>query len=279
MGACSSPLGVRPSMWRRRDGGTPSRRHGVQQVGGARPVGAAAKRLARNVKGVCGVNQGNLFRAARELFDQGNHRQALVICRAALSREPDDVSTQLLLARSLLALRHDDEAQLELALVLRDHPRVGEAYELLAELAIRRDELYAAEIFLAEALRLGSGAHAADLFEVARALRRRGGNVSGRKRTQVAAPASAAARSPATSAPAGATFTSAAPARSHSRPLGELLVAAGAITRAQLFEALVVAEGARERIGDVVVRLGFSARPRVEHVAASRGQPSAQPRA
>src|SRR5690606_9649059 len=69
---------------------------------------------------------------------------------------------RLLRARALLALRNDHEAQLELAECCRRDPRCAEAYRLLGELGVRRDEPESAAVFLREALRLDPRDEAAE---------------------------------------------------------------------------------------------------------------------
>ena len=90
----------------------------------------------------------NVVRAATELFRQRNFAQVVTTCRADLGARPDDVRVRILLARALMALRRDGEAQSEVSAALRHDPTCAEAYQLLGELAFRRDELRAAEIFL-----------------------------------------------------------------------------------------------------------------------------------
>lgn len=130
-----------------------------------------------------------MIEAAAELMAARHFSQAVAACRAELQVDPDDVDLRLLLARALMALRRDGEAQIEVAAALRARPRCPEAYGLLGELAFRRDELRASEIFLREALRLSPGdAFASELLTLVRS------------RIQ---PAAAAAKLPAASAAAG----------------------------------------------------------------------------
>jgi tetratricopeptide (TPR) repeat protein len=142
------------------------------------------------------VDGPSVVHAASEIFRQRNFSQAVAACREALHEHPDDVDLRLLLGRSLMALRRDAEAQLEVAYCLKLRPRCPEAYQLLGELAFRRDELNAAEIFFREALRLqGRDVHTQVLLDVVHSLR-----LQSKTRTR---PAAAAAKLPAASAAAG----------------------------------------------------------------------------
>ncbi len=134
--------------------------------------------------------------AATEIFRQRNFSQVVAACREALATIPEDVELRLLLGRALMALRRDAEAQIEVAHCLKLRPRCPEAYQLLGELAFRRDELNAAEIFFREALRLqGRDTHTQVLLDVVHSLR-----FSNQSKNR---PAAAAAKLPAASAAAG----------------------------------------------------------------------------
>ncbi len=95
-----------------------------------------------------------VMRAALELFHNRNYPSVVAVCEAALDEDPGDLPMRLLLSRALLALRRDAEAQEGLSEALRREPRCAEAYRLLAQMAMRRDELKSAEIFAREAMRL-----------------------------------------------------------------------------------------------------------------------------
>jgi len=145
-----------------------------------------------------------VLEGASELFRQRNFAQVVNTCRAELATQPDDVDLRILLARALMALRRDAEAQAEVSQCLRLRPRCPEAYQLLGELAFRRDELRAAEIFLREALRLNAeDAHSKVLLDIIQAMTK---------------PAAAAAKLPAATAAAGPSSASSpsAPPSSHS---------------------------------------------------------------
>ena len=238
-----------------------------------------------------------VLEGASELFRQRNFAQVVTTCRAELASRPDDVDLRILLARALMALRRDAEAQAEVSQCLRLRPRCPEAYQLLGELAFRRDELRAAEIFLREALRLNAeDAHSKVLLDIIQAMTK---------------PAAAAAKLPAASAAAGPSSSQAegsspaklpenaqaAPvavppeaARKVRRPdtgdrtrlvidnegsivvrigggFGEYLVHAHVITRAQLFSALHLHYRERCRVGEAVVRLGICSEETVEEHA------------
>jgi hypothetical protein len=94
---------------------------------------------------------------AREMVRARDLEAAVTTCRAALGRSPLDADARLLLAEALLGLGRDAEAKGEVALALRQRPRCPIAYRLLAELALRRDERRAAEVFLRESLREAPG--------------------------------------------------------------------------------------------------------------------------
>ena len=112
-----------------------------------------------------------VLRAALELFHNRNFSGVVAVCQGALTDDSENVHLRMLLARALLALRLDADAQQELSECLRYAPRNADAYRLLGELALRNDELKSAEIFVRESLRL-EPAHteAADLLEIIRSL-------------------------------------------------------------------------------------------------------------
>ncbi len=236
-----------------------------------------------------------VLEGASELYRQRNFAQVVTTCRAELAAAPDDVDLRILLARALMALRRDSEAQAEVSQCLRLRPRCPEAYQLLGELAFRRDELRAAEIFLREALRLnGEDAHSKVLLDIIQAMIK---------------PAAAAAKLPAATAAAGPSPSPASPAPPASEPVspeveiapqavrpgrratdtqdrtrlvidndgsivvrigggfGEYLVHAGVISRAQLFSALHVHYRERCRVGEAVVKLGICPEETIEEHA------------
>ncbi len=100
------------------------------------------------------VKSAALYQAALELYRCRSYSGAVAVCTGAVDECPENVALRLLLARALLALRRDVEAQHHLSHCLQIDPRCAEAYFHLGELAMRRDELKSAEIFLREALRI-----------------------------------------------------------------------------------------------------------------------------
>jgi hypothetical protein len=224
-------------------------------------------------------------------------------CREALVTFPDALELRLLLARALMALRRDAEAQVEVAQCLRIVPRCPDAYQLLGELAFRRDEMDAAEIFFREALRLNeSDVHSCVLLDIIQSLKAR--------------PAAAAAKLPAASAAAGLSsgrlqaFAAPPPGEAERGPpragrrkrtalgsdpgvpstrdaiaaargpervamllagreggFGEYLVHMGVLTRQQLFSVLHRHYRDRVRIGDAAVKMGYAKADVVEQYA------------
>src|SRR6266540_2466857 len=97
---------------------------------------------------------GNILAAARELLQQRHYDEVVEACQTALEVLPEHVGLRLILAESLINLRRDAEAQTEIAAALRLSPACPDAFRLLGALALRRDELRAAETFLREAMRV-----------------------------------------------------------------------------------------------------------------------------
>lgn len=246
--------------------------------------------LAHDLNGRQDVDRHGVLTAARELYRQRNYPQVVAACRAELGVDPTNVDLRLLLARALMALRRDGEAQLEVAAVLKQRSRCPEAYALLGELAFRRDELKAAEIFLREAVRQNpADAHSQVLIDIIGAMNK---------------PAAAAAKLPAASAAAGPSSSPSPRFRavgtipagaidgeaeathvatrgvesvalrlnSGTSGFGEFLVWSGVLTRSQLFQALQVHDRTRCKLGEAVVRLGFASREKVERSARSYHQ-------
>lgn len=112
-----------------------------------------------------------VIEAARELLGARNYSSVVAVATASLEEFPDDIEMRLLRARALLALRRDDEAQIDLRECLRRQTRCAIAYRLLGELCFRRDELDSAAVFLREAVRLHPGdQHSRDLLCVVNGL-------------------------------------------------------------------------------------------------------------
>jgi tetratricopeptide (TPR) repeat protein len=103
------------------------------------------------------VDTASVLRAAIELFRARHYSSVIAALSDAIEYEPGNQHLKLLRARSWLALRCDLEAQQDLSDVIRSDPRCSTAYRLLGELAVRKDEIASARIFLREALRLDPG--------------------------------------------------------------------------------------------------------------------------
>jgi hypothetical protein len=97
------------------------------------------------------------MRAAIELYRARHYSSVIAALADAIESEPDNLHLKLLRAKAWLALRCDLEAQQDLSDVIRSDPRCSTAYRLLGELAVRKDEIASARIFLREALRLDPG--------------------------------------------------------------------------------------------------------------------------
>jgi tetratricopeptide (TPR) repeat protein len=212
------------------------------------------------------------MRAALELFDARNYASVVAVCDGALIDEPDNKHLRLLKARALLALRLDAQAQQELSDCLHRDPKSPDAYRLLSELALRRNELKSAEIFAREALRLDPGNQdisellgiIESLFQPTAAVEKlpaatvavgcpspppsRGG---GRGRF----PAGSHADVGSARAPAGASR------------FGAYLVEIGALTQLQLKAALAYHRSTGVRLGAAAAALGFISEPKVEWAA------------
>jgi tetratricopeptide (TPR) repeat protein len=100
------------------------------------------------------VDSTGIKRAAAELLECGHYPSVVAVCSGALAENPDDVELRLLLARALVFLREDSKAEKHLGGVLQRDCTCATAYQLLGEIALRRDDPGSAEIFFREALRL-----------------------------------------------------------------------------------------------------------------------------
>jgi hypothetical protein len=171
-----------------------------------------------------------------------------------------------------MALRRDEEAQRELARVLRRDGETAEVFRLLGELAIRRGKLHAAEIFLRQAHRLSpDDPQIESLLDLVQSSNQ---------------PTVAVEKLPAATATVGCTLPRSAscaddgwargPRFAHGteplppRPIerfGAYLVEIGALTPTQLGAALDYQRRAGVRIGTAAVELGFLSKPSVEGAA------------
>jgi tetratricopeptide (TPR) repeat protein len=180
-----------------------------------------------------------------------------------------------LLARALLALRREEEAYHELSHCLRTDPRCAEAYGLLGNIALLRDEFRSAQIFLREAVRLDDkDEHAKEFLAIT---------------NHWIQPTAAVEKLPAATAAVGplAPRESDAPLRgrrlavgtewqapigdptspTHAVRFGAYLVQIGAITPGQLKKALDYHERTSVRIGTATAILGFTSKQKVEWAA------------
>lgn len=208
---------------------------------------------------------------AAELFRARQYPAVVATCSDAIADDPIDVPLRVLLARALMALRRDGDAQRELRACLQIDPRCPQAYRLLGELALRRDELESARMFLKEALRIdGADRDAEDLLGIVESLNQ---------------PTAAVEKLPAATAAVGCT-SSPKPRRAPTRPprlakgsdgapddegrrngFGKYLVRVGILTSTQLSAVLGYQHRNGGRIGDAAVALGFISEPKIEWAA------------
>lgn len=192
---------------------------------------------------------------ARELFRARRYPGVVAACTTALSARPKDAEARLLLARALMALRRDLDAQHELRRCLRLDPRCAAAYRLLGELALRRAEPASARMFLDEALRLDpEDRDAAELLGVVTSLNQ---------------PTAAVEKLPAATAAVGCSSSSSVSpeAPKASGGFGKYLVRVGMLTPAQLSAVVAHHEKSGARVGEAAAELGFISAPKVEWAA------------
>lgn len=207
------------------------------------------------------------MRAALELFAARSYPGVVAVCDGALDDDPDNLHLRLLRARALLALRRDADAQLELSACLQREPRNPDAYRLLGELALRRDELKSAEIFARESLRLDPhNQDTAELLDIVLSLFQPTAAVEKLPAATVAVgcpspPPSGGGRG---RFPAG---THAEPERGAPRFFGQYLVDIGALSQIQLNAALAYHRSVGIRLGSAAAALGFISEPKVEWAA------------
>jgi tetratricopeptide (TPR) repeat protein len=96
----------------------------------------------------------DIMQPAVELFERGHFSSVVAVCMDALGEQPDDTRVRTLLARALVALRQDRQAERELGELLRRDGNSSMAFQLLGEIAYRRDELQSAQIYFRESSRL-----------------------------------------------------------------------------------------------------------------------------
>lgn len=107
---------------------------------------------------------------AEECRRAGLHQEAIRVCRTGLAHHPDYLSAHVTLGRALLALGHLDQANAELAGVLRAAPENLAALRGLAEVHHRRGSDAEAVDFYRRALALAP--HDVELTEAIEALGR-----------------------------------------------------------------------------------------------------------
>ena len=227
------------------------------------------------------VDTASVMRAAIELYRARHYSSVIAALAEAIESEPTNQHLKLLRAKAWLALRCDLEAQQDLSDVIRSDPRCSTAYRLLGELAVRKDEIASARIFLREALRLDPGdAEANDWLALTDA----------RVRPSAAAeklPAAAAADGHFDSnraAPARARSAFSEPARAAQRArvatfgdvptslaelpeaggFGRYLVECGLLTALQLRAALAYQRSTGIKLGAAASALGFVSQLKIE---------------
>jgi tetratricopeptide (TPR) repeat protein len=225
-----------------------------------------------------GVDTASVLRAAIELFQARHYSSVIAALSDAIDYEPGNLHLKLLRARAWLALRCDLEAQQDLSDVIRTDARCSTAYRLLGELAVRKDEIASARIFLREALRLDPGdSEATDWLALTE---------------QRVRPSAAAEKLPAAAAADGhfSEFTRAAPQRARSEFSGErrarvatfgdvptslaelpeaggfgrYLVECGLLTPVQLRAALAYQRSTGIKLGAAAAALGFVSQLKIE---------------
>lgn len=96
----------------------------------------------------------DIVQTATELFENGHFSSVVAVCTDALGEHPDDIEVRTLLARALVALRQDAQAERQLGELLRRDANSSMAFQLLGEVAYRRDDLQSAQIYFRESWRL-----------------------------------------------------------------------------------------------------------------------------
>jgi tetratricopeptide (TPR) repeat protein len=214
------------------------------------------------------VDPASVMRAALELFRSRQYPGVAAVCAEAIEHQPDNLYLRLLRARALLALRNDHEAQLELAECCRRDPRCAEAYRLLGELGVRRDEPESAAVFLREALRLDPRDETAqEWLGVASSMITKRSRPRGTE--QPVRPATAAEKLPAAAAAAGHFFSSnmmelEPPGLPVASGFGRYLLDIGVVTDKQLRAAVAYKRATGVRLGRAITTLGFASELKIE---------------
>jgi len=98
-----------------------------------------------------------VVQTAREL-NRGRHHAAVVaLAGATLEDDPTDVPLRVELARALVGLKRDAEAQFHLSRCVELDTTCADAFRVLAEIAVLRQDARAAELFLRDAGSTGRG--------------------------------------------------------------------------------------------------------------------------
>lgn len=217
-----------------------------------------------------------VMRAALELFSNRNYSGVVAVCEGAIDDDPDNLHLRILHARALLALRRDAEAQHVLSECLQRSPRCPDAYRLLGELALRRDELKSAEIFARESMRLDPASQEThDLLGIILSSLRPTAAVE-----KLPAATAAVSRLAPASVQKGRMAVGTQSDHQGIARFGEYLVSIGALTQVQLNAALAYHRSVGVRLGTAAATLGFISEPKVEWAAhAYHGQrPRQRPR-
>jgi tetratricopeptide (TPR) repeat protein len=224
------------------------------------------------------VDGPSVMRAALELYRGRQYPSVVAVCADALDNDPDNLHIRLLLARALLALRRDIEAQSHLRDCLRRDPRCAPAYRHLGELALRRDELESAKIFLREATRIDpDDRDASDLLAVVLELVRPNQPTAAVEKLPAATVAVGCPSPGSPSPPAipsrrrrlalGTSSDAAGAEVPADGGFGHYLVNIGVLSPVQLRAALAYHRTTGVRVGRAAVALGFLSEPKVEWAA------------
>ncbi|HET6610943.1 MAG TPA: tetratricopeptide repeat protein [Kofleriaceae bacterium] len=98
-----------------------------------------------------------VIRTATELLSLRRFASAAALCEDALADDPDDPDLRLLLARALLPLGRDDDANRHLREVVRLSPACANGYRYLGEVSLRRNLIKSAQMFFRRAHELCPG--------------------------------------------------------------------------------------------------------------------------
>lgn len=205
------------------------------------------------------------MRAAIELFRARHYSSVVAAVEQAIHDDPANLHLKLLRARAWLALRCDLEAQQDLSDVIRTDAKCSTAYRLLGELAVRKDEIASARIFLREALRLDPGDREAADWLALTEKRVRPSAVAEKLPAAAAADGHSLSRGEARARVATfgdvPTSLSELPAAGG---FGRYLVESGLLTPLQLRAALAYQRSTGIKLGAAAAALGFVSQLKVE---------------